>query len=200
MASPAVYPFKDDNAQVPPVCLKSHWDPTEMSRRFILPDAMTPVPLPFRPATQICREYITSAPIEHLPASLTELPLRSDISPPDRYAGAVDSESQLRRLDRPLGVRDIREGFCGAKTFVPDLTDNGTMFSQRLYVASRSPNMHSISELEFPRVLMRPDGTSAGYVCREAEDKKARAKELVGIERGKMFNYSTKHVKYAATS
>jgi hypothetical protein len=170
---------------VPPVCLKSHWDPTAMSRRFILPDTFTAVPLPFRPATQVCREYVTSAPVERLPPTLSELPLRSNISPPDRYASAIDRESELRRLDRPL---EIPEG----AQFVPDITDNGTMFSQRLYIPTRSYNTNAVSQLEFPRVLMRPEGVSAGYACREAEDVKALAR----AGRGSMFNYSTKHDKF----
>jgi len=187
----ASYPFNDDGAAVPPVCLKTHWDPTAISRHYTLPDAMVSVPLPFRPATQVCRQYVTSAPVEQLPGTLTTLPLRSDVSPPDRYSRAIDSESQLRRLDRPLGIAE------GAQ-YVPNLSANASLFSQRMYVASRAPNMNSISELEFPRVLMRADGQSAGYACREADYGKEHAREKVLLEKGRMFNYATKYTKYNA--
>ncbi len=187
----ALYPFNDDGASVPPVCLKTHWDPTAISRYYTLPDAMVSVPLPFRPATQVCRQYVTSAPVEQLPGTLTTLPLRSNLSPPDRYSYAIDSESQLRRLDRPLGTPE------GAQ-YVPNLGETAPLFSQRMYVASRAPNMHSISELEFPRVLMRADGASAGYACREADYSKERAREKVSLDKGRMFNYATKYTKYNA--
>lgn len=185
------YPINDDGATTPPVCLKSHWDPTAMSRMYILPDALTSVPLSFRPAAQICRQYVTSGPVETLPASLSQLPLRSTVSPPDRYAGAIDNESQLRRLDRPLGTPE-------AAQYIPSMNSTAPLFSQQLYMPSRISNIHSISELEFPRILMRSDNAPAGYACREAEDSKAIALEKVNIQNGKMFNYSTKYVKYTS--
>jgi hypothetical protein len=177
------YPFNDGGATVPPVCLKTHWDPTVMSK-YILPTQFEAVPLPFRPAAQICRQYVTTGPVESLPASAPELPLRSNISPPDRYAAAIDRESQLRRLDRPLGTPE------GAQ-FKPNM--QGSMFSQQSYVPPRLMDSQSIAELEFPRALM-----VTGYDCRAAEDRKSTEKERVGIERGRMFNYSTKYDKYTA--
>ena len=55
------YPFAPVEGNLfTPVCLRTHWDPTEMLRH-IIPQQHVELPQDFRPWTKICKNYVTSA-------------------------------------------------------------------------------------------------------------------------------------------
>lgn len=172
---PASYPIEDaDNPNIfPPVCLRSHWDP-EMIIRRSLPVSRISLPLDPRPLTKVCMEYVTSAPFEMAPRPPDSLvfPSGGTMYPPTRYRAAVDRESALRRLDRPLGM-------CEDGQFTPEKN----MYTPNATVPDRGkPNDRFIQELAFPMALMR----SGTYDCRRENDLEAIALN------GKMFNNATK--------
>jgi hypothetical protein len=174
----AAFPLSDDGASFPPVCLRSHWDP-EMIIRRSLPSARVSLPLDPRPLTKVCMEYVTSAPFEMAPKTPESLvfPSGGTVYPPTRYRNAVDKESMLRRLDRPLGT-------CEAEQFEP----HHNLYTPNATVPDRGkPNSRFIQELAFPMALMR----SGTYDCRRENDEKAMANNE------KMFNNATKQNRLA---
>ena len=172
---PASYPIENaENPNLfPPVCLRSHWDP-EMIIRRSLPSARVSLPLDPRPLTKVCMEYVTDAPFEMAPKVPDSLvfPSGGVFYPPTRYRAAVDRESELRRLERPLGL-------CEDVQFTPQKN----MFTPNATVPDRGvQNDRFIQELAFPMALMR----SGTYECRRENDLEAIALN------DKMFNNATK--------
>ena len=97
------FPFQNVEGNLfPPVCLKSHWDPTEMLRH-ILPQQKVDLPQDFRPLVKVCKQYVSSAhPVAApMPPKNMVFPMGGEFYPPGRYAEAIDKESVLRTLDRP---------------------------------------------------------------------------------------------------
>lgn len=168
----------------PPVCLKSHWDPTRILART-LPDQRVAQPLDPRPWTRICMEYTTAGGQEPAPAvaASTVLPSGGQFYPPTRYQAAVDAESQLRRLDRPLGIpeKDQWEPTLGSDMYDPKKL---VPREQNWRTATR------VQELAYPRALLR----SGPYDCREQEDMKA-----IRLTSGYLFNNATKQDRYKTT-
>lgn len=113
----------------PPVCIRTHWDPTRLTTH-VLPNFTHPVQqaLDPRPAARICAQYYTTSPGDTPLAMPNETPLAipkaflggalasgrqpSSVFPPGGaagrsfpyadYAHAINSESDLYRLDEPL--------------------------------------------------------------------------------------------------
>jgi hypothetical protein len=99
--------------------------------------------------------------------------------PTSRYSSAIDSESALRRLDRPLGT-------CDEDQFYPN--KGGDMFNQRILVPYRiTTDPSKISELALPRVAR----SIREYECRAKDD-------VVNTNlSGRLFNNATKQDRYA---
>jgi hypothetical protein len=112
----------------PPVCMRTHWDPTRLATH-VLPNFTNPVQLAFdpRPSAFICTQYYTTSPGDARLDMLASKPLpvpsallggqrveatTSSVFPPGgaagrgfpytQYAQAINSESDLYRLDEPL--------------------------------------------------------------------------------------------------
>lgn len=167
----------------PPVCLKYHWDPTKIYERTV-PQAgrSLPLPLDHRPYAKVCLEYRTSAPEQAAPTtpSAVVFPMGGEVYPPDRYSAAIDNESLLRRLDRPLGT-------CDPEQYVPPF--QGDMYVDRMLVpASSRPPLAFVEELSMPQVLLRT-GT---YHCRAQADQRNWDRSP------RLFNNATKQDKYRA--
>lgn len=165
----------------PPVCLQSHWDPTAILART-LPQGYVPQPTDPRPWTRICMEYTTAG--EQMPAPPVnpsiDMPSGGQFYPPGRYSAAIDSESALRRLDRPLGL-------CEANQWEPELGSD--MYDSRKLVPRRSvpSDPRRIQEVAFPKALLR----SGPYECR------AKADALnMSLGSDYMFNNATKQDRY----
>lgn len=94
-------------------CLTS--DPTRWARQHTFPDAMIPEGVPLDPAasSKICLDYRTAWPMEYRSNAEQEEMVLTEMSHPQFAFRAtvggpatvrqVDVESQLRRLDQPLG-------------------------------------------------------------------------------------------------
>jgi hypothetical protein len=180
---PEGYPFQDATSQTPnifpPVCLRSHWDP-EMIIRRTLPSAPLATPLDPRPWTKVCLSYTTSQDFEEAPRPSDDLvmPAGGTVYPPTRYREAVDDESLLRRLDRPLGT-------CEREQFIPSRASD--MYRSGVTVPDRGPiSDRFIQELAFPMACMR-EGT---YDCREQAERQAWSYSP------RLFNNTTKQDRY----
>jgi hypothetical protein len=164
----------------PPVCLKTHWDPTMIIHRT-LPSEYIPQALDPRPWAKICLEYTTTGENGPAPnvAESTFLPSGGQFYPSSRYSHAIDAESLLRRQDRPLGT-------CDDKQFYPD--KGGDMYNQR-FLVPHEPNVdpHRISELALPKVARNV----REYECRARDDA------VNTMLSPRMFNNTTKQNRYA---
>jgi len=89
------YPIKSSTTKpfFPPVCLKSHWDPTAMLRRIVPQGPSQPLPLDFRPCVKVCMDYTTSAPTEKAP-----------MPPQGMVFGPGGAFYLLAAIPRPLGM------------------------------------------------------------------------------------------------
>jgi hypothetical protein len=165
----------------PPVCLQSHWDPTKVLR-WTLPRGYVAQPLDPRPWTRICMEYTTAG--EALPAPDVDpnivMPSGGQFYPPNRYSAAIDDETKLRRMDRPLGT-------CEADQWLPGLKSD--MFNSRILVPERQNpvNPMRIEELAYPRALIR----EGPYECRAQADA---VNERLSSDY--LFNNATKQDRY----
>lgn len=165
----------------PPMCIKTHWNPTAILR-WTLPEQYMAMPLDPRPWTKVCLNYTTAGPQEEAPPvpATAVLPSGGQFYPPGRYQAAIDAESALRRLDRPLGT-------CEGNQYFPN--QKGDMFNSRLLVPDRAPpsNPGQIQEVAFPKVLLR----NGPYPCRaEMDDMNLRLSSEF------MFNNATKQDRY----
>lgn len=167
----------------PPVCLKTHWDPTAILRHT-LPSGGRSLALPLdpRPWTRVCMQYTTAGEQERAPdvPSNVVLPSGGQFYPPGRYQAAIDEESQLRRLDRPLGT-------CEGNQWEPSLRSD--MFNAHVLVPDRAPpaDPTRVHEISFPKALLR----TGPYDCREANDRAA-----VALTSDFIFNNATKQDRY----
>jgi hypothetical protein len=157
------YPIQGSGTKpfFPPVCLKSHWDPTRIYARTV-PENLVSLPVDFRPYTKVCLEYRTSAPEQRAPEVPNDLvfPNGGEFYPPTRYLNNIDDESLLRRLDRPLGT-------CDPKQYrVPKNSD--TYVDRMLVPTSRKPPSRFVDEISMPQALLR----SGPYHCRAEADQK----------------------------
>lgn len=166
----------------PPVCLKTHWDPTAIIQRT-LPTEYIAQALDPRPWAKICLEYVTSGENGPGPNVRSDVVLSSSggdtgRGPANRYIAAIDNESKLRGMDRPLGT-------CDKDEFEPN--QQGDMYNSRV-MAPRIRNVDSmkLSEVSFPKVLINLQG----YDCRERNDE-------VNIDlSARLFNNATKQDRY----
>jgi hypothetical protein len=166
----------------PPVCLKYHWDPTAVLRRVLPLGPSQPQALDPRPWTKVCLEYVNSGQASEqapIPPANMVFPSGGEFYPPTRYSSAIDNESLLRRLDRPLGTCDKDQYEPSAK---------GDMYQANLLVPARAqkPTTEMVQELAFPRVLLR----NAPYDCREEADT------LNWSRSPYLFNNATKQQRY----
>ena len=183
--SPFVSGFPFENVEgnlFTPVCLRTHWDPTEMLRH-IIPQQKVGLPEDFRPWVKVCKNYVTSAPAIPAPMPPKDMvfPMGGEFYPPGRYAAAIDQESILRTLDHPL------DKWCPTTKYIPRQTSN-------MYVAgSTLPDRKAmsdafVSELSMPQALLRTDI----YTCRSENDTKYFDRSP------RLFNNPTKQDRYGA--
>lgn len=165
----------------PPVCLKYHWDPTAILRKTLPQGPQQQLPLDPRPYTKVCLEYVNSGKASEQapqPPNSMVFPSGGEFYPPTRYASSIDSESLLRRLDRPLGTcdRDQYEPKEHGDMYVPNSTVERT----------NAPTTDMISDLAMPRALLR-----VGYYdCRQENDTSNWSRSP------SLFNNATKQQRY----
>jgi len=127
-------------------------------------------------------EYTTAGDNEAAPPTNPNLVLPSGGAtyPFQRYATAIDNESALRGLDRPLGVPEKKQWEPSAQS---------DMYDARKLIPTRSTpqNPGRIEEIAFPKALIR----SGPYDCRTEADNYNLAQSS-----GFMFNNATKQDRY----
>lgn len=166
----------------PPVCLRTHWDPTRMLSH-ILPQQRVTLPESFRPWVRVCKSYVTSAPALPAPLPPTNMvfPTGGEFYPPGRYSSAIDTESSLRTLDHPL------DKWCPSSQYVPR-QDSDLFVAGRTVPDRGALSSGFVSELAMPKALLRKDN----YTCRSVND-------TAYFERsGRVFNNPTKQDRYGA--
>jgi hypothetical protein len=158
-----------------------------MIYRYSIPQGPSQqLPMDPRPWTKVCLQYVNSGPATPAPAVSSSLVITGagEFYPPERYLNAIDNESLLRRLDRPLN-EDILPYTCYPDQYVlPPTSDALQQYS--LLPPQRPPKSKMTRELENPTVLER----MGQYSCSE----KAMVCDLKGAPR--FFNNFTKLQKY----
>jgi hypothetical protein len=105
-------------------------------------------------------------------------PAGGEFYPPTRYSSAIDQESLLRRLDRPLGT-------CDNSQYEPN--PRGDMYRANQMVPERQqPTTDMVKELAMPQALLR----AGPYDCRVEADRANWARST------SLFNNATKQQRY----
>jgi hypothetical protein len=182
---PGEFPFDPAGTMkglYPPVCLRSHWDPTAMLR-LILPKQHVELPMDFRPYVKVCKDYVTSAPAVPAPLPPKEMvfPKGGEFYPPGRYSAAIDNESKLFYLDRTL------DRWCQTHEYIP--SRHSDMYVPNVMVTKRNtPNSDFVQELAMPQAVLR----ESAYTCRTEND-------LANWNRSpRLFSNPTKQDRYGA--
>jgi hypothetical protein len=165
-----------------PVCLRTHWDPTQMLKH-IIPQQKVALPQDFRPWVKVCKNYVTSAPAIPAPMPPQDMvfPPGGDFYPPGRYSANIDNESMLKTLNQPL------DKWCSTNKYIPSPTSN--MYVPGSTVPSRQPNSNAfVDELAMPQALLR----TSMHTCRTENDAKYFEKSP------RLFNNPTKQDRYGS--
>jgi len=183
--SPFVSSFPFENVEgnlFQPVCLRTHWDPTEMLRH-ILPQQKVDLPQDFRPWVKVCKNYVTSGPTmpdPPIPKNMV-FPTGGEVYPNIKYRKNIDKESVLRTLNYPL------DKWCPTTKYVPPQSSN--LFVPGSTVPDRKPVSDAfVDELAMPQALLRTDV----YTCRSENDTKYFDRSP------RLFNNPTKQDRYGA--
>jgi hypothetical protein len=139
-----------------------------------------------RPWTKVCLNYVNSGAAEPAPSVPPSFVATGagEFYPPGRYLAAVNQESLLRRLDRPLN-EDILPDTCYPNQYVLPATSDATQ--QYVLLPSQIPPKSKMTrELENPKVLER----MGQYTCSE----EAMVCDLKAVPR--FFNNFTRLQKY----
>ena len=177
------FPFENIEGNLfTPVCLKTHWDPTQMLKH-ILPQQKVSLPLDFRPYVKVCKQYVTSGPtvIAPIPPENMVFPTGGEFYPPGRYAANIDQESVLKTLDHPL------DKWCPTTQYVPNRSSN--MYIAGSTVPDRTNDSPFVTELSMPQAVLRNDI----YTCRSENDSKYFNRSA------RLFNNPTKQDRYGAS-
>lgn len=181
--APSQYPFQQPTGDLfPPICIKSHWDPTAILRHT-LPDRQVTLPLDFRPWQRVCKSYRTSGPTELAPMPPKDMvfPQGGEFYPPGRYSASIDKESVLRTLDHPL------DRYCPQRQY--QVSPDSNMYTPNYTVVRKDTPMSSmVQELAMPRAVLR----ESGYHCRSANDDKLWERSP------RLFNNPTKQDKFGS--
>jgi hypothetical protein len=147
-----------------------------------LPDGYVAQSMDPRPWAKVCMEYTTAGEDTVAPEVNPNIvmPMGGQFYPVSKYTESIDQESQLHRLDRPLGT-------CEGNQFQPN--ERGDMFNSRLLVPERrgAIDPKKIEELAYPKALLR----SGPYDCRAANDA-----YNVSVSSDYNFNNPTKQDRY----
>jgi hypothetical protein len=175
------FPFQSVEGDLfPPVCLKTHWDPTQMLRH-ILPQQHVDLPQDFRPWVKVCKNYVTSGPAikAPMPPKNMVFPSGGEFYPPGRYAAAIDNESILKTLDWKL------DKWCSNGRYIPPRRSD--MYVPNATVPDRKPVTDAfVQELAMPQAVLRTDI----YTCRSENDSKYFDRSP------RLFNNPTKQDRY----
>lgn len=166
----------------PPVCLKYHWDPTAVLRHIVPQGPSIPLALDPRPWTKVCLDYKNtgnSSEQAPIPPADVVFPSGGEFYPPTRYSQAIDSETLLRRQDRPLGTCDVDQ-------YQPPHSSDMYIPNRLVPTRGRPSSSAMVQELAMPQALLR----ASPYDCRVDADMANWSRSPY------MFNNATKQQKY----
>jgi hypothetical protein len=188
---PAMYPIHNETTLDPVLtkyCAPKHWDPTMVYRYTVPQGPSQALPMDPRPWAKICLNYVNSGAAEQAPSIPASMVVTGagEFYPPNRYMDAIDNESALRRLDRPLN-RDLPPGndSCFPQQYV--LPPTSDAYQQYILLPPQRPPMSKmVQELEIPKVIEKIHQ----YSCSE----KAMMCDMSAAPR--FFNNHTRLQKY----
>ena len=165
--TPAKFPISNDKTLDPKLshyCAPKHWDPTMVFRHTVPDTYPQALPMDPRPWAKICLQYVNSGPAEYAPSPPSDMVFTgaSDFHPPTRYLEAIDHESELRRLDRPLTNDLLTRGNCRSTQYQLPLNSD-ELQQYALLPPQHTPKSAMVRELADPSVLVR----SGQYKCSE---------------------------------
>jgi len=193
--NPQRYPIKNDTTLDPKLshyCAPKHWDPTMIFRYSVPQVPSVALPTDPRPWTKVCLEYVNSGAAEYAPSVPEQMvfPGAGEFYPPNRYSAAIDNESLLRRLDRPLNEDLLPAGVPGSGSCYPDqykMPVTSDALQQSVLLPPHAvPRSRMVRELEYPAVLEK----NGQYAC----SKEAMECNMAGAPR--FWNNHTKLNKY----
>lgn len=191
---PQRYPIKNDTTLDPKLshyCAPKHWDPTMIFRYSVPQVPSVALPTDPRPWTKVCLQYVNSGAAEYAPSvpDTMVFPGAGEFYPTNRYSAAIDNESLLRRLDRPLNEDLLPPLPQNPGCFPPQYTlpPHSDALQQSILLPPQTPpSSKMVRELESPAVLEK----HGQYVC----SKEAMACDMAGAPR--FWNNHTKLAKY----
>ena len=155
--TPARLPLGNDKTLDPSLshyCAPKHWDPTMIYYHTVPNNQDQALPMDPRPWTKVCLQYMNSGagePAPNVPESLV-VTGAGTFYPPNRYSAAIDQESRLRRLDRPLNEDLLPgRGSCFPQQYV--LPDDSDATQQYVLLPPQVlPRSKMVRELDSPMV------------------------------------------------
>ncbi len=89
------------NEAFPPICLRTHWDPTAVSRQILPGVAQRNLALDPRPASMICKQYYTTSPGD---AAVHSYPVMEQMyAPPALKGGMQRPDATAQQIPFPPG-------------------------------------------------------------------------------------------------
>jgi hypothetical protein len=157
----------------PPVCLKSHWDPSALSKYVLPQDLKIPLPVDPRPLFRNCVNYFNLTPITE--STKEESVVRSKLDIPTQPGSGV------RGVPYELYVKNIDKESDLFLNHPQDQCDDDKWMAERdsdLFVnrhkpvpsASDDSGLVKVTELEKPLATITPNGP---YKCRADVDQSA---------------------------
>jgi hypothetical protein len=181
-------PFKTQVEAFPDLCFKSHWNPSELTDRFILPKTTAAMPTDFRPLTRICTYYYTTDEGSLLDSKVTSAPpllggAASKNQPFSAFQHAVDVESDLQVRGRPLTK------YCDNKKYLPPNPQKLSSWMQQECPEQMPMTVNQekiLSEVNRPKVTVM----KSQFDCRTQEDQRN------DVVSKRMFNNTTRIDRY----
>jgi hypothetical protein len=178
--------FKSLEQAFPDICLKSHWDPALLAKRFILPQHEAPLPTDFRPFTKICTNYFTGDRGSGLGGegvAANPILLGGRASTDMRFgdfARTVDAESDLQGLTRAWTK------YCDNQKYSPANPKN---LSQQMEAEFPERKPMTVQQERILGNMNRPQATvtKIPFDCRVGEDIRNSGVSM------RLFNNPTKY-------
>jgi hypothetical protein len=162
--------FRSQEEAFPDICIKSHWDPTLIANRYLLPPSQTSLlPTDFRPFTRICQSYYTTDRGTNLTGATTTPPLLGGRAGRDMdrasFVNAIDNESDLRGLPRQIA------GKCDSGYYLPGSPSAMVALMEGALPESKVMTWEEqkiLAEVNRPKAIINKEID----VCRDMEDKR----------------------------
>jgi hypothetical protein len=157
----------------PPVCLKTHWDPSALSKYVLPQDLKIPLPVDPRPLFRNCINYFNLTP--NTEATKAESVVRSKLDIPTQPGGnsrAVPYELYVKNVDKESDLfLNHPQDQCDDSKWMAE-RDSDLFVNRHRPVPGPSDDsgLVKVTELEKPLATITPNGP---YKCRADVDQSA---------------------------